>query len=515
MPDGQAARAHEPVPVAPETRPVPPHRLWSSAVAGYLRDCATADARSLRLVRVILGLAGTWVFFDAYRHAYFVVEHPWSVPKPVQDLSLFGISNSVVVARALAVAFMAASTLWAVGIRETLTASIALAGMTSVNSGMGVMTTGGNSVWCLSVLWYLLIKDRRGPLVTDLAVLGMRLQLAVIYMSSWLLKQGDGYWATSDAVAVNLRAFLWETSLGRWVGWSAPSWLLPKLSDGTLAVELLLPVLFFFPLWRRTCANIGFVVLVLFHVGTGALMHLGSFPAAMIGMGMLVVRPWWPAPAAAIAPPARSGVRRAKTALAAFYLLLVGTECWNEGIARHRPPLWIAWPGRTVAESTVGLVESWGMFVLGSPTHPPEPIPITNSIVLLRDEQGTLLSPVNGELFDWGHEFVTGQNRGSSLRKLMFARWKTPGGDGGLAQAERRRLEDAWFLDLAGWYASRAGRPIREVYFYRVQTSFFLRAPVFPTEASVTHEATVTLAGGEPYDLFRFNNPPWKIALAR
>ena len=485
-----------------------------AAAARYVRDLATADARGLRLMRVILGVGGVLVFWDAHNLAYLIVEHPWSVPKSPYEMSLFGISNSVGFVECLSLVFLVASALWGMGVRETITAPVALAGMISINSGMGVMGTGGNFVWCLSVVWYLLIKDRSGPLVTDVAVFGLRLQLAVVYLSSWLLKLHDGYWATGDAVAVNLRAFLWETTLGRWVGYTSPAWLLTGLSNGTLAIEFLLPVLFFVPIWRRASANLGYVILVVFHAATAILMHVGIFPASMMGMGAVVVRPWWPprTPAGAAADPGGAHPRW-KTALATLYLVLVLTEIWNEGVARHRPALWVDWPGRQRLQSTIGIIESWSMFVLGSQTHPPEPIPTNNSMILLRDEAGTVLSPVNGEQFNWGHEFITAQGRGSSLRKLTFARWKTPAGEPGLKQAERKRDEDAWFLDLAGFYASKADRPIREVYFYRIFTNFSLRRPVFPGEAWVHHEATVSLSNGEPYDIFRFSDDPWRIPL--
>jgi predicted DCC family thiol-disulfide oxidoreductase YuxK len=117
--------------------------------------------------------------------------------------------------------------------------------------------------------------------VVSLAVLGVLLQLAVIYGFNFAHKTG-ATWKDGSA----LHYVLWQarivTALGLWVRTHAPFAVTRALTHAAMALEAAAPVLILTPiLWRWTRA-LAIVLLACFHVGLALLVNLGAFSGAML-----------------------------------------------------------------------------------------------------------------------------------------------------------------------------------------------------------------------------------------
>lgn len=493
------------------------YRKLFPIVKSFLTDLLfTTERRSLRLSRFIMGISGALFFLDAFFHREFLVLHTWDVPLTKYDFSLFSVLNDSAFAGALALFFSAASLLWGMGIRERATAMLALIGMISTNGSIHDLSTGGNMVWCLFLVGYLLIKDRNQEVVRDAAVFWLKLQFLMIYFTGILLKSADRYWQHGDSIAVNLRAFLWETDIGRWMGYEMPNEVLRYMTYGTLLIEYLIPLFIFFPVRHRLASNIAFLLVVIFHLGTALFMHLGIFPYAMIGYAAILLR--WPSNAGLLTRkmlPIRSLKNFLKSFIAVSLVALVFIEFWNEKIRETKPEWWVAWPGRMLLQNTVGFNESWGMFTSRVKKPRPERVRTGNMIVLLKGKDGKLFSPSAGRNFWWGKEFVTAQNRGVMLRKLFAGRPGPGEGRGTVTDLAKDRRSDAWYLTVASHYASQAEEEVTAVYFYRFITYFHLERNAFPYRGWVSHAGLVQIWKGEPYKFVRGSGKAKKIALQK
>lgn len=111
--------------------------------------------------------------------------------------------------------------------------------------------------------------------VFSVGTLAMTLQLLLMYVMAALLKTGTEWRGEGSAVYYTLQLDIFTTQFGAWLA-QFPG-LLRLLTFGTLAVELLAPVLFLLPIFNVFTRTIGILLLVGFHLGLAASLHIGLF----------------------------------------------------------------------------------------------------------------------------------------------------------------------------------------------------------------------------------------------
>jgi predicted DCC family thiol-disulfide oxidoreductase YuxK len=127
----------------------------------------------------------------------------------------------------------------------------------------------------------------------SLAVLGVLLQIAVIYGFNYVQKAGPT-WREGSAV----HYVLWQerivTPLGLWARMNLPLAFTKTLTFATLVTEALAPVLVLTPFLSRWARGLAVLALSAFHIGLALLINLGIFSAAMLCfMPMLLDAAHW------------------------------------------------------------------------------------------------------------------------------------------------------------------------------------------------------------------------------
>jgi predicted DCC family thiol-disulfide oxidoreductase YuxK len=115
----------------------------------------------------------------------------------------------------------------------------------------------------------------------SLAVLGLLLQIAIIYWFNYVHKSGVT-WKDGTAVYYVLHQERIITWLGLQIREHVPFWITEVLTRGTLIVEMLVPLLVLTPVLWRVTRPIALVLLVGLHGSIAAMVNLGIFSAAMI-----------------------------------------------------------------------------------------------------------------------------------------------------------------------------------------------------------------------------------------
>jgi predicted DCC family thiol-disulfide oxidoreductase YuxK len=115
----------------------------------------------------------------------------------------------------------------------------------------------------------------------SLAVLGLLLQIAIIYWFNYVHKSGVT-WKDGTAVYYVLHQERIITWLGLQIRENVPYWVTALLTRGTLIVEALVPLLVLTPVFWRWTRPLALVLLVGLHGSIAAMVNLGIFSAAMI-----------------------------------------------------------------------------------------------------------------------------------------------------------------------------------------------------------------------------------------
>ncbi len=145
------------------------------------------------------------------------------------------------------------------------------------------LTSGATGVLCFLYFWIALM-----PLVGSadslrgFAVLGLRLQVVLVYLCGVTFKLFDPSWQAGYPLAGALVGHTWESELGRWFAMTMPPSLLLTAGKVVTGVELVGPLVLVLPvtILRRSAI----VLLTGFHLGTALLMKLEVFPWAMVAI---------------------------------------------------------------------------------------------------------------------------------------------------------------------------------------------------------------------------------------
>jgi vitamin K-dependent gamma-carboxylase-like protein len=123
----------------------------------------------------------------------------------------------------------------------------------------------------------------------SVATIGVYLQFVVFYFFAALLKNGDDWLKTQDALYYALSIDQFATRLGKYLSQFPEE--LRILTTGALALEYLLPVLLLLPL-RVPLARASFLVLAIgFHLAIAALFHFGIFMLIMVAILVVFLPP--------------------------------------------------------------------------------------------------------------------------------------------------------------------------------------------------------------------------------
>ncbi|HEX4404527.1 MAG TPA: HTTM domain-containing protein, partial [Polyangia bacterium] len=271
---------------------------------GFLDAYLTVDARSLALGRIVLAtvllidlLRRVPVLRDLYSNDGVLPNHTvlWRPPWP-QLLSVFFSASHVAEAAALFVVAGVCFLCLLVGWKTRLFHVLSFVMATSLHNRILFVENSGSVALGLVLVWTAFLplgrrfsvdalssaRDGRGsePRVVSLAVLGLLVQLSVIYAFNFFHKSGVT-WREGTAVHYMLFQERIVTHLGVWVREQLPFAFTKALTHGTLFVEAAAPCLILCPVFRRWTRLIAFALLVGLHGGIALLANLGIFSAAM------------------------------------------------------------------------------------------------------------------------------------------------------------------------------------------------------------------------------------------
>ena len=110
----------------------------------------------------------------------------------------------------------------------------------------------------------------------------LQLQIAIIYLFTFIEKLQGNVWQTGDAMHYALQIKSLTLPTGDLLLAASPPWLLSVLSYFTLLVEGTFPFLVFAPFWRPGFRAMGLLSGILLHLGIAATMSIGNFSLVMI-----------------------------------------------------------------------------------------------------------------------------------------------------------------------------------------------------------------------------------------
>jgi hypothetical protein len=380
----------------------------------------TVDARSLAAGRVVLATVllidlgrRVPVLRDLYSNDGVLPNHTvlWRPPWPQLFSVLFSASHVAEAAAVFAfagVCFLCLLVGWKTRTFQVLSFVMA----TSLHNRILFVENSGSVALGAVLLWTaflplgrrfsldaLLLGERRepAPRVVSLAVLGLLLQLSVIYGFNFLHKSG-ATWREGTAVHYMLFQERIVTRLGVWVRQQLPFAVTKSLTYGTLFIEAAAPCLILAPVFRRWTRLVAVVLLVGLHGGIALLANLGIFSAAMFTFLPFLVegvhwdwleRKWprrgfFPAAAARIdsfvsrdlasSPPAptvqrwRRPLTYAREAFVAFVMVVLAAEL---SVANPAVPPALRWTSRPAWMLSLvmypHIFEGWSMFAPDSP----------------------------------------------------------------------------------------------------------------------------------------------------
>jgi hypothetical protein len=274
-----------------------------------------ADPTTLGVIRIIAGLLSVWSFINIGVDLQSALgSHGWADPDVLRAFwrdhkaastawSFWFLVPDWLLLLAWATALVVLA-LFTLGFGSRLTAVLAWVIMVSTARRAPVLFFGFDGT-LLTWLLYLavcgasgqalsldrLIARRRGkasgvPVPTVSANLGIRLiqlHLCLIYGASGLAKLQGRVWWTGDAVLMVL--LLPEYRVGDFTWLAAYPRFLNLLTHGTVALEILYPVL----IWIRIFRPLMIVAMVLLHVGIDMTLGLTEFSLAMIAANLAFI----------------------------------------------------------------------------------------------------------------------------------------------------------------------------------------------------------------------------------
>jgi hypothetical protein len=274
---------------------------FRAAALRALDGWIACDPRALGLFRVALGAT---ILLDLARRVP-VMELVYSgaesaVPPAREGLSyswsLLSGAHPAWWAWTLLGLTFAAALGFTLGWRHRLTGALAWVGLLSFHSNRFGVETSASVVLRLALAYAVLLPAdvafavRRRPgsagPVRSLAVTGLLLQLAMIYLNAAAAKVGPS-WTRGTALHDMLELDTFATPLGVWLRGPLADALSPYVATGTLVLELMGALLLLVPVGAGLIRAVVVPVLVTFHLYIAALLNVGLFSPAMISVLLL------------------------------------------------------------------------------------------------------------------------------------------------------------------------------------------------------------------------------------
>lgn len=354
------------------------------------------DARALGVFRIALGAT---ILLDLLRRVPYV-DLFWGgtdgvfPPPPEGTLASFSLLSGAhppALAWALLAVSIVAAALFTAGRWPRAAGAVTLAGLLSFHANRFGLETGASQVLRLALMYALLLPTDRcfawrrprqasGPPapVRSVAVLALLLQLGLIYFNAAVARGGPS-WLTGTAIHDMLELDTYVTPLGASLRGPFLDAASPALSDATLALEVLGPLLMLLPIAPDLLRGVTLVALFGFHLCILLLIDVGLFSPAMFCLLLLFVpgpvldalsRRFGRASPAAETPPAPSPppARWQRWPVEAVALVLLVANVWL-GVHRNQllgPELREAGLGAPaaldIALARLEISQTWRMF---------------------------------------------------------------------------------------------------------------------------------------------------------
>lgn len=135
------------------------------------------------------------------------------------------------------------------------------------------------------------------------------LQVLYVYFFGALLKVGDSWMVTGDAVHRALHFSHYVSPLGAWLGEALPPSALRGLTYYTWYIELFGPILVLLPFYNARIRAVIVPALMLLHVGFALFLRVGIYPyLSLTSLLLLIPSEFWERCRARLATPEREGV---------------------------------------------------------------------------------------------------------------------------------------------------------------------------------------------------------------
>lgn len=280
----------------------------SSHTTRLLESLYGLDVRSMALFRMSLGIL---LLVDLSVRARWLVAHytdhgvlPRSVlfelfPRPL-FLSVHMLSGDILLQVLLFTLAALAAVALLVGYRTRLATALSWFLLLSLHIRNPVVLNSGDTLLLLLLFWSLFLPlgrffsldahrinhQRPQSTILSVATFAILLQVCFIYWFSVFLKT-DPVWRTDyTAVFYALSLDRLTTPLGLWLLEASPT-LLQGLTQATLWLEYLGPILVFFPILPGFFRTVVPLLFIGFHVGLALHLTLGIFPWVCIGGWLL------------------------------------------------------------------------------------------------------------------------------------------------------------------------------------------------------------------------------------
>jgi hypothetical protein len=219
------------------------------------------------------------------------------------QLSVHALSGSVVAQALLFLVAGAFAVLLLLGYRTRLVSVVSLGLLISLNNRNPIVDSGADQLLLVMLCWSIFLPSgarfsldslRRGPglapprRVCHVGTIGYVIQLALVYLSAALAKNGADWRSDGTAIYYALSLGQFSTPLGEWLR-SVPG-LSRLLTPAVLGIEFLAPLLLIAPVWTTPMRIVGVLSLIGMQAGFGlTLANLGLFPmiSAVVLLGLL------------------------------------------------------------------------------------------------------------------------------------------------------------------------------------------------------------------------------------
>ena len=192
---------------------------------------------------------------------------------------------------ALWTVLLASATCLLFGYRSRLAAAVCFLTYSSLMGRNPLITQGGDNLICLLLFWAIFLPTGRAfgvdgalergrnlaldPRILSVATVGLLLQALYVYFFGALLKTGEYWIPNGQAVYVALHADAFVTAAGHILRDYIV--LTAVLTYFVFYLELLAPLLLFFPDRRMRVRGVSLAALMLMHVGFRTFLNIGHF----------------------------------------------------------------------------------------------------------------------------------------------------------------------------------------------------------------------------------------------